>query len=218
MAVDVSLLRRSWYVDALRATHPARWAPLRAETDAFLEDLRAWERDPKRLRARRRPDGAHQRALPGDGGRARARPRRRAAAPTRPATSCSPPVARPAHWPIASPRTFPLTPRGLVFALRRRWTRSPRPSCDRAASSTGRSRSSAGDVARLKVRPVYLSMVVNRGRFLELARRPRRRPSRVPAGARLGPVVRARARRRSSHSAARKGPDYRGGACASLCA
>ena len=47
MAVDVSLLRRSWYVDALRARHPDRWAPLRAETDAFLEDLRAWEHDPR---------------------------------------------------------------------------------------------------------------------------------------------------------------------------
>ena len=47
LAVDVTLLRRSWYIDSMRARAPERWAPLRAEADAFLDDLRAWERDPE---------------------------------------------------------------------------------------------------------------------------------------------------------------------------
>ena len=61
LAVDVTLLRRSWYIDSMRARAPARWAPLRAEADAFLEDLRAWERDPERYARRRLTDPSNQR-------------------------------------------------------------------------------------------------------------------------------------------------------------
>jgi 4-amino-4-deoxy-L-arabinose transferase-like glycosyltransferase len=45
-AIDVQLLRRSWYFDYLRLRSPDLMARAQPEVDAFLEDLTAWEQDP----------------------------------------------------------------------------------------------------------------------------------------------------------------------------
>lgn len=44
--IDINLLRRSWYFAYLDQAYPEMMAHSRAQVDAFLQDLRAWDRDP----------------------------------------------------------------------------------------------------------------------------------------------------------------------------
>ena len=61
---------------------------------------------------------------------------------------------------------FPLTPRGLVFALGPS-DDAPAPELRPRGLFDGTLRLEPTDVARTKVAPAYLSMMLNRGRFLE---------------------------------------------------
>ena len=44
--ININQLRRSWYYDYLNQAYPEVMAGSRSEVDAFLEDLRTWERHP----------------------------------------------------------------------------------------------------------------------------------------------------------------------------
>jgi tetratricopeptide (TPR) repeat protein len=46
IAIDINQLRRSWYYDYLSRTYPQTIEAARDKVDAFLEDLRHWEKDP----------------------------------------------------------------------------------------------------------------------------------------------------------------------------
>ena len=46
VVININQLRRSWYYDYLNQSYPEVMAKSRSEVDAFLEDLRAWERYP----------------------------------------------------------------------------------------------------------------------------------------------------------------------------
>jgi tetratricopeptide (TPR) repeat protein len=163
MAVDVSLLRRSWYVDGLRARYAERWAPLRVETDAFLEDLRAWEDDPARYErdpalTRRINDRFQAMVLAlcsTDAARGRAFATSDVVLPQSPDPALAERIAR----------AFPLTPRGLVFALAS-VDPGPPPALAPRGLFDGTLALEPDDVAALKVRPVYVSMMANRGQIL----------------------------------------------------
>src|SRR6266699_1029712 len=45
--VDINLLRRSWYFDYLRHAYPSLIERSREKIDAFVEDLKEWDRDPE---------------------------------------------------------------------------------------------------------------------------------------------------------------------------
>ena len=45
--VDINLLRRLWYFDYLRHAYPGLVERSREKIDAFVEDLKEWERDPE---------------------------------------------------------------------------------------------------------------------------------------------------------------------------
>lgn len=47
VAIDVNLLRRSWYFDYLSRSYPSLIEQSREKVDAFLADLKAWEQDPE---------------------------------------------------------------------------------------------------------------------------------------------------------------------------
>ena len=47
VAIDVNQLRRSWYFDYLKKTYPELIEKSRGKVEAFLEDLRNWEQDPE---------------------------------------------------------------------------------------------------------------------------------------------------------------------------
>src|SRR5881396_1005772 len=49
--VDVNLLRRSWYFDYLRRTYPDLIERSRKKIEMFVEDLKAWERDPAEFKS-----------------------------------------------------------------------------------------------------------------------------------------------------------------------
>jgi tetratricopeptide (TPR) repeat protein len=46
IAIDINQLRRSWYFDYLGRTYPQTVEAARDKVDAFLEDLKHWEQDP----------------------------------------------------------------------------------------------------------------------------------------------------------------------------
>lgn len=46
--IDLNLLRRSWYFAYLEKEYPDMISRVRNEVNAYLEDLRAWDRDPSR--------------------------------------------------------------------------------------------------------------------------------------------------------------------------
>src|SRR5438132_4090137 len=46
VVIDINQLRRSWYYDYLARAYPSTIEQARDKVDAFLEDLRQWERDP----------------------------------------------------------------------------------------------------------------------------------------------------------------------------
>jgi hypothetical protein len=158
MAVDVSLLRRTWYVDAMRARYPARWAPLGAEADAFLEDLRAWERDPglyeRDAALNRRINDRFQSVV-------------LALARTGTAYATTDVLLPPSPDPSLADRlrrSFPMTPIGLVFSLKAPFDDATPPPLAPHGLFDG---SIALDgVVRAKVAPVYVAMMTNRGHFL----------------------------------------------------
>ncbi len=47
IAVDINQLRRSWYFDYLKKAYPQTMEQAREQSEAFLEDLRQWEKDPE---------------------------------------------------------------------------------------------------------------------------------------------------------------------------
>jgi tetratricopeptide (TPR) repeat protein len=46
ITIDINQLRRSWYFDYLRRAYPETMAQANNQVEAFLEDLRHWEHDP----------------------------------------------------------------------------------------------------------------------------------------------------------------------------
>lgn len=177
--VDVALLRRVWYFDALRRDHPALLAAARVEVDAFLEDLRGWERDPgayerERLLNARINERFHAAAVALV--RAQHAAGRRAYATLDVALRVGSPDP---DLAAALEQAFALVPVGLAFEL------LPREELGAAGEARARADGQAielrgaglwggpralapDDVAALKVRPVYLAMQTNRGAYLAL--------------------------------------------------
>ena len=168
VAIDLHLLRRSWYFAYLERRFPEAIARARPQRDPFLEELIAWEHDPH-LYARSRDlteriSGRFQAFL-------------KALVDTYPAPLYA---TRDAVLPgfgsdLDVPRTLThgrvLVPRGLLFELAR-----GRPDALPAAIQLrmrglfdGSIRFEPDDVVALKVKPVYLGMIASRGAYLESA-------------------------------------------------
>jgi hypothetical protein len=166
--VDVSLLRRSWYLRGLDRRCPRLAPRVAVARAAFAEDLLGWEAAPERyaqdaallarINARFQTFvGALVDAQLDAGGQAYATNDVLLAQ-----ASPDPALAR----VLAEAHT--LVPRALVFELRR--TTDPVALAPLALTQRalfdGRRVFPADDVARLKVLPAYLSMVVNRAQYL----------------------------------------------------
>jgi hypothetical protein len=166
VAIDIHLLRRSWYFGYLERQFPATAARTRPHLDAFLAELNAWEHDPaayaRSVELTQRISGRFHALL-------------KAFVETHPGPVHA---TRDAVLPGFGsdpevPRTLTggrvLVPRGVLFELaRQRPTRLP----ERMALRTrgvfdGSLRFEPDDVVTLKVRPVYLAMIASRGAYLE---------------------------------------------------
>jgi hypothetical protein len=166
--VDVKLLHRLWYFDYLKRAYPSFIERSRAQVDAFVADLTAWEHDPQAYAndqaLTRRINTSFQEML-----HAMVTNENQVA-----------PVYITEDLPFADRREPELTKwlnqsyqfvaRGLVFKLENNqdFHDSPDLKLRLRGLADGTLRFEKDDVVNLKVLPVYTSMLVNRGRYLAL--------------------------------------------------
>lgn len=162
VAVDVLLLRRSWYFDTLARQFPAVMASVRSEVDAFLEDLTAWERDPNLYRVRGDlKQRINDRFLAVVRALALSHSGPVYATPDVLLSSPDPTVARLLNT-VRTPH-----PRGLIFELRQDKDFHPPPAITlRTRGLFGESMRRSEDIATSKVRSTYLQMMVSHGLYL----------------------------------------------------
>lgn len=166
--VDVNLLRRPWYFDYLRRAYPGLIERSRDKIEAFTAELRAWERDPQIYAVdpvlNRRITTLFQEMLQ--------------AVVTN--ENQIAPVYITSDVPFADKRdseltkwinqTYQLVPEGLVFKLESNSTFHDSRDVRLLTRGLGDGtlRFEQDDVVNLKVLPVYITMLVNRGRYLAL--------------------------------------------------
>jgi transmembrane protein TMEM260 (protein O-mannosyltransferase) len=168
VAIDLNLLRRSWYLGYLERRFPETIVRARTPFDAFAQELTAWEHDPD-LYARS-PDLTRRIS-----GRFQALLRALLDTHTAPVYATRDGVLPGFGTDIEVPRTLThgraLVPRGLLFELARQRPTEPPPAVPLRMRGLfdGTMRFEADDVVAIKVRPVYLAMIATRGAYLEAA-------------------------------------------------
>jgi hypothetical protein len=164
-AIDVNLLRRSWYVEALQRRLPELVAAAEPAVTTYLHDLRGWEadrdayaRDP-RLSAR--IDGRYQAMILA---------LVRAHLESAPVYVTQELVVARTGLAKAISSAWQPVPQGLVFRLYGDYGfHDPLPlALDTRSLTAGSRRTESDDVVELKVRPAYTGMLVNRGLYLAL--------------------------------------------------
>ncbi|HVF92547.1 MAG TPA: DUF2723 domain-containing protein [Blastocatellia bacterium] len=164
VAIDVNLLRRSWYFDYLARAYPSLLAASRDKVDAFLEDLKRWEREPKIYDSdptlnRRINTGFHEMILAFVNTHAQT-------APVYVTQEIAPNASNKGDELTSSlASTFQFIPQGLVFKLSTERAYQPPPDLSLVTRglADGSIAFDENDVVRLKVLPVYVSMLTNRG-------------------------------------------------------
>ena len=164
--IDINLLRRSWYFDYLKRAHPDLVERSRNKIDAYLEDLKEWERDP----------GAFARSQPLTQKISLAFLEMVRSIVTNEIRFA--PVYMTNDLLVSNqtngyvtqwiPQTYQLIPEGLVFYLAsdQSFHDSPDPHLQTRGLADGTVRFEKDDVINLKVLPTYTGMLVNRGRYL----------------------------------------------------
>src|SRR5437899_1950128 len=166
--VDINLLRRSWYFDYLKRAHPGLVERSRDKIDAYVEDLKEWERDPG-VFARSQP--LTQKISVAFLEMVRSIVTNEISfAPVYITNDLR--VANQTNGYLTQwiPQTYQLIPEGLVFYLAsdQSFHDSPDPHLQTRGLADGTVRFEKNDVINLKVLPTYTSMLVNRGRYLAL--------------------------------------------------
>jgi len=166
--VDINLLRRSWYFDYLKRAHPDLVERSRDKIDAYVEDLKEWERDP----------GAFARSQPLTQKISVAFLEMVRSIVTNEISFA--PVYITNDLLVSNqmngyltqwiPQTYQLIPEGLVFYLAsdQSFHDSPEPHLQTRGLADGTVRFEKDDVVNLKILSAYTSMLVNRGRYLAL--------------------------------------------------
>jgi tetratricopeptide (TPR) repeat protein len=164
--VDVNLLRRSWYFDYLRRTYPDLVERSRDKIEAFVKDLKAWERDPAAFKSdallTQKINTSFlemiQTIVTNENG----------IGPVY--------ITRDLLFPDATngavtqwlSQNYQLVPQGLAFNLTRdsSFHDSPDARLETRGLADGTVRFEKDDVVNLKILPAYTSMLINRGRYL----------------------------------------------------
>jgi len=164
--VDVNLLRRSWYFDYLRRTYPDLIERSREKIEMFVEDLKAWERDPAEFKSNalltQKISTAFLEMIQS------IVTNESAVGPvymTRDLLLPDTTNGAVTQWLTQS---YQLVPHGLVFNLTRdsRFHDSPDVQLETRGLADGSVRFEKDDVVNLKILPGYTSMLINRGRYL----------------------------------------------------
>jgi len=165
VAVDIHLLRRSWYFDTLERQFPLTMEAIRPQVATYLEDLRAWEQDPgayaRSAELNRRINERFLALL-----RALVETHLEPAYATRDVVLPGAALDRDVARAVAADRA--LVPQGLVLELARsRPERAPAAvPLEMRGLFDGSLRFEPDDVVSVKVKPVYLGMIGARGVYL----------------------------------------------------
>ncbi len=164
--VDINLLRRSWYFDYLRHAYPGLIERSREKIDAFVENLKEWERDPgaftRNQALTQRISAAFEEMIQS------IVTNESKVAPvytTRDLLFADTVNGELTRWLT---QNYQLVPQGLVFNLAgdQSFHDSPDLRLQTRGLADGTLRFEKDDVVNLKVLPVYTSMLINRGRYL----------------------------------------------------
>jgi hypothetical protein len=161
VAIDLNLLRRSWYFDYLRRSYPQVMEAVRDRADEFLQDLRNWERHPDSYtRDGRLHERINQRFYALVLGLVTSHQRVASVYATRDVVFGPDP---PLNSYLES--SYQRVPQGLVFQLFS--DKAFHPPVALSLTTRGLSgRAAQDDVVKLKVLPVYVGMLISRGQYL----------------------------------------------------
>jgi Protein of unknown function (DUF2723) len=167
IAIDVNLLRRSWYFAYLEKEYPGLMAQTREQVESFLGDLKAWEQDPKAFDrsselTQRIDSHFHEMLQAFISAHMKTAPVYVTSELPLENSSVDPELAH------AINKSYQIFPQGLVFQLStERTLQSPaEPAFETRGLADGTLAFEPDDVVLIKVKPVYLNMLVNRGLYL----------------------------------------------------
>lgn len=168
IAVDLQLLRRSWYYDYLKTQYPDLINENQNAVQAFLVELHYWEQDPQAFArspalSKRINDRYVEMILSLVGSHLRQAP---VYVTGEVATGT---MGENAELTETLTQRYQLVPQGLVFQLTtdRNFQANAGAELVTRGLADGTFRFAADDVVRVKVLPAYVTMIVNRGRYLE---------------------------------------------------
>jgi len=166
--VDINLLRRSWYFDYLKYAHPGLIERSRDKIDPYVDLLRRWELDPDSFN--RRPELTQRISMAFLAMIQSMVKNEIKVAPvymTNDVLSADKTNGYLTQW---IPQNYQLVPEGLVFNLStdQSFHDSPDPHLQMRGLADGTVRLANDDVAKLKVLPAYIRMLINRGRYLAM--------------------------------------------------
>jgi tetratricopeptide (TPR) repeat protein len=167
-AIDINLLRRSWYFDYLKHAHARLMERSREKIDPYVEILKQWERDPAAFY----PDPElTQRISMAFLDMIQAIVRNEIkVAPVYITNELLIPDQLNSYLTQWIPQTYQLVPQGLVFNLATDQTfdESPDPHLRMRGLADGTVRFEKDDVANTKILPAYTRMLTNRGKYLAM--------------------------------------------------
>jgi tetratricopeptide (TPR) repeat protein len=166
--VDINLLRRSWYFDYLKHAYPGLIERSRDKIEAFVQNLKEWERDPgafaRSAALTQRISAAFLEMI-----QAMVTNENRVAPVymTNDLLSSDSVNGELTRWLT---QKYQLVPQGLVFNLTdgQGFHDSPDVHLEIRGLADGTLRFAKGDPVNVKVIPVYTNMLINRGRYLAL--------------------------------------------------
>src|SRR3984893_9442500 len=166
--VDINLLRRSWYFDYLSRAYPGLVERSRDKIEAFVENLKEWERDPAAFaRSPMLTQRISAEFLEMIQSMVMNESRVAPVYMTNDLLSSDSVNGELTRW---LSQKYQLVPQGLVFNLAdgRGFHDSPDVHLQIRGLADGRLRFDKGDPVNVKVIPVYTNMLINRGRYLAL--------------------------------------------------
>ena len=165
-AIDINLLRRSWYFDSLNHAHPGLMERSKEKIAPYVEILKQWERDPAAFNGNQELTRRFSMAFL-DMIQAMVRNEIKVA----PVYITNELLVRDqlnsylTQW---IPQTYQLVPQGLVFNVStdQSFHESPDPHLRTRGLADGTVRFEKDDVANTKILPAYTRMLINRGKYL----------------------------------------------------
>jgi hypothetical protein len=167
-ALDINLLRRSWYFDYLKRAHPGLMERSREKIEPYVELLKQWEQDPA---AFNRNQELTQRINMAFLDMIQAIVRNEIKiAPVYITNDLLVPNQPNSYLTQWIPQTYQLVPQGLVFNLATDQTfhESPDPHLRMRGLADGTVRFEKDDVINTKILPAYTRMLTNRGKYLAM--------------------------------------------------